>query len=218
MQNEDSLISEYLTFLNQKGFPCVAAKAAIKRGQVRCLVAGSITSARDDEKILRFLYNFIEEYRNARTLFHSAAIIFSESRIENEVMFDKFLWERLKALENLDRLNFDHDARVDADPNSTHYSYSLKQEAFFIIGLNPFTNRKSRCFAYPTLVFNPHAEFEKLRTANRYAQMKRVVRKRDVAFSGSLNPLLNDFGEASEVHQYSGLPHDANWKCPLHKK
>jgi FPC/CPF motif-containing protein YcgG len=133
-------------------------------------------------------------------------------------MFDALLWERLNALSTLDRLNFKHDSRVDADPTANHYSYSLKQEAFFIIGLNPFSSRKARRFAYPTLVFNPHAEFEKLKKANRYAQMKKIVRKRDLAFSGSVNPLLNDFGEASEVYQYSGVHHDENWKCPLHKK
>lgn len=218
MQNKESLISDYLTFLDQKGFPCVAAKAAISRDHIRCMVAGNMACPADDRKILEFLYVFVDNYRKSESSFHSAAIIFSEQGIRSEEMFDTLLWERLNALTVLDGLNFNHDSRVDADPSSSHYSYSLKQEAFFIIGLNPFSSRKARRFSYPTLVFNPHAEFEKLRKVNRYAQMKKIVRKRDLAFSGSVNPLLNDFGEASEVHQYSGVHHDANWKCPLHKK
>lgn len=218
MRNEDSLISEYLTFLNQKGFPCVAAKAAITRGQIRCMVAGSMACPADDHKILEFLYGFVDDYRKSETSFHSAAIIFSERGIQDETAFDKVLWERLNALYNLDRMNFAHDPRVNTDPDSKHYSFSIKEEAFFIIGLNPFSQRKARCFNYPTLVFNPHAEFEKLRKANSYGKMKEIVRKRDRAFSGSVNPLLSDFGEASEVHQYSGVHHDTTWQCPLHKK
>lgn len=58
-------------------------------------------------------------------------------------------------------------------------------------------SRLARQFKYPALVFNPHAEFEKRSQADRYEQMKKVVRKRDVVYSGSVNPMLKDFGEAS---------------------
>jgi FPC/CPF motif-containing protein YcgG len=218
MQNEDLLISDYFNFLNEKGFPCVAAKAAFTRGQIRCMVSHSMACPAYDHKILKFLYSFVDDYRNSKTSFHSAAVIFSKAAIDSEGTFDKLLWERLDALAELDRLKFKHDPRVDADPASTNFSYSLKEESFFIIGLNPFSGRKARRFEHPTLVFNPHAEFEKLRNSDRYSRMKQTVRKRDLAFSGSVNPLLSDFGESSEVQQYSGVRHDANWKCPLHKK
>ncbi len=45
--------------------------------------------------------------------------------------------------------------------------------------------------------------------------MKNAIRKRDVAFSGSVNPMLEDFGKTSEVYQYSGRNYDSNWQCPL---
>jgi uncharacterized protein len=196
----------------------VAAKAAIARDQIHCMVAGAIACPAHDRKILEFLYCFVDKYRTAKTPFHSAAVIFNDRGIESEAMFDTFLWIRLNALVAHDQLDFNHDPRVDADPASNHFSFSIKQEAFFIIGLNPFSGRKARRFEYPTLVFNPHAEFKKLRKTNRYNRMKETVRKRDHAFSGSVNPLLNDFGEASEVNQYSGMHHDASWKCPLHKR
>jgi FPC/CPF motif-containing protein YcgG len=48
--------------------------------------------------------------------------------------------------------------------------------------------------------------------------MKKVVRRRDELYSGSVNPMLKDFGEAPEVFQYSGKQYDSTWKCPLHHK
>jgi FPC/CPF motif-containing protein YcgG len=45
--------------------------------------------------------------------------------------------------------------------------------------------------------------------------MKDVVRKRDIAYSGSVNPMLTDFGNASEVYQYSGRKYEDTWQCPL---
>ncbi|MDQ3193559.1 MAG: YqcI/YcgG family protein, partial [Bacteroidota bacterium] len=105
--------------------------------------------------------------------------------------------------------------RVSNDPESINFSFSLKEEAFFIIGLNPSSSRPARKFKYPALIFNPHAQFEKLRESNRYEKMKSIVRKRDLVYSGSLNPMLKDHGISSEVNQYSGVNYSGEWQCPL---
>lgn len=213
--NEQPIIDEYLAFLDQRGFPCIAARAALKHGHIHCLVTGHMACPNDDHRILQFIYQFVDVYRKAKTPYHSVAIIFEEPVIENELLFDRLLWQRLTALRKMDDQNFRYDSRVEADPKSKKFSFSLKEEAFFVIGLHPASPRHSRHFRYPTLVFNPHAEFEKLRAANRYESLKGAVRKRDVAFSGSINPLLRDFGDSSEIFQYSGIHHDTTWKCPL---
>ncbi len=101
------------------------------------------------------------------------------------------------------------------NPSAPEFSFSLKEEAFFIIGLHPASSRPARQFKYPALVFNPHLQFEQLREANKYQSIKYAVRKRDIAYSGSINPMLTDFGEASEVYQYSGRKYDEQWQCPL---
>mgnify|MGYP001586067322 CR=1 FL=1 len=77
------------------------------------------------------------------------------------------------------------------------------------------SSRKARRFEYPAIVFNPHQQFEQLRRSKKYQAMRMMVRKRDERYSGSINPMLADFGEQSEVIQYSGRNYDANWKCPL---
>jgi FPC/CPF motif-containing protein YcgG len=209
------IIQEYLSFINAKEFPCIAAKAAVANQQVRCMVAGNMACPKDDYEILQFLYNFVDEYRHSKNIYYSAAIIFSGPNMYNEEMFDTLLWQRLNGLQHLDAQHYDYDNRVEADPASAKFSFSIKEEAFYIIGLHAESSRKARRFIYPTLVFNPHEQFEQLRASSKYDAMKNTVRKRDIALSGSVNPMLQDFGEASEVFQYSGRKYDDSWKCPL---
>lgn len=209
------IIEEYKAYLNNKKFPCIAARAALEKMQIKCLVAHHLCCPKDDQSILKFLYVFVGEYRQSEKFYHSAAIIFTGPEIHNEEMFDELMWQRLQALANLDAENYTYDKRVDADPASAKFSFSIKGEAFYIIGLHPLSSRLARRFRYPTLVFNPHAQFEKLRESNHYEKMKNIVRRRDVAYSGSVNPMLEDFGKASEVYQYSGRNYDENWQCPL---
>ena len=185
---------------------------------IRCFVAPDMTSSDDDGRILAFIYQFVETYRNSKESFHSAAVIFNNPQSISESEFESMLWTRLNSLAALDREHYEHDKRVDPDPESSRFSFSLKEEAFFIIGLHPSSSRKSRRFAYPAIVFNPHEEFERLKRTRRYESMKKVVRRRDEIYSGSVNPMLKDFGEAPEVFQYSGKKYDSKWKCPLHHK
>jgi FPC/CPF motif-containing protein YcgG len=215
MQTESEIIAAYSSFLSAREYPCIAAKASLARGQIHCMVAEHMACPADDSTILKFIYKFIDAYRTSGKSYHSVAVIFKLPHMEDELVFDNLLWQRLNALALMDRKTYAHDNRVDSDPASGKFSFSLKEEAFFVIGLHPASNRRSRRFTYPTLVFNPHAEFERLRKLNRYERMKKIVRKRDHAFSGSENPMLKDFGEASEVFQYSGVNYQADWKCPL---
>jgi uncharacterized protein len=215
MIQDENIINEYWDFLSQKGFPCVAAKAALARNHIKSMVVSHMACPAQDSEVLNFMYDFVDNYRASGNSYHSAAVIFKAPLQADEKVFDQLLWQRLKALASLDQSNYPHDHRVDADPSSPRYSFSLKKEAFFIVGLHPASERKSRRFKYPALIFNPHAEFEKLRRLNRYDKMKEVVRKRDVDYSGSVNPILDDFGNSSEVNQYSGMRHDSDWICPL---
>lgn len=201
-------------FIDDKIFPCVAAKAALTRDQMHIFVAGHLACPKDDRDILDFIYKFVDQYRAADNNFHTACIIFPETHPINEETFDGLLWSRLQALSDLDAQDYPYDMRVDADPSSPQFSFSLKEEAFFIIGLFPGSSRDARRFRYPVIVFNPHAQFEELRSLKRYDKMKNIVRKRDVALSGSINPMLQDFGNDSEVYQYSGMRYDKNWECP----
>src|SRR5687768_5669740 len=158
------IIDAYHRFLGKKEFACVAARAALAKEHIKCFVADHMACPKDDAAILHFLYQFIDYYRKTDEPFHSAAIIFKEPRIYSEDMFESLLWQRLQALSDMDAKTYGYDKRVDADPRSPQFSFSLKEEAFFLIGLHASSSRASRQFHYPSIVFNPHAEFEKLRS------------------------------------------------------
>lgn len=210
-----SIIKEFQDYINDKAYPCVAARAAMAREHIPCMVANYMACPKDDRNILQFLYHFVDDFRSATTTFHSAAIIFKGPELHSEEIFDSLLWQRLQSLARLDAENCVYDNRVNADPSSSDFSFSLGGEAFFIIGLHPASSRLSRQFKYPTLVFNPHAQFEQLRKTDRYENMKHIIRQRDIAYSGTINPMLADFGQSSEVYQYSGRQYDSEWQCPL---
>ncbi len=206
---------DYFTFLANMEFPCVAARAALSRDHIRVFVADHMACPKDDRSIIDFMYSFVDEFRNSTNLFHSAVVIFKGPDIFDEQMFDQLLWQRLQSFANIDSQQYNYDKRVSSDPTSKDFSFSIKEEAFYIIGLHPASNRGARRFKYPALVFNPHQQFVDLRSTNRYDKMKKIVRQRDTIYSGSVNPMLQDFGQSSEVFQYSGRKYDESWQCPL---
>lgn len=214
-QEQNIVAKEYFDFIQNRDFPCVAAKTAFTFNQIKYLVVDHLACPKDDAAILQFLYDFVDSYRNSEKLYHSAAIIFKGPENPTEAQFEEFLWQRLQSVSNLDARKYDYDKRVVADPASPDFSYSLKEEAFFVIGLHPGSSRRARQFKYPTLVFNPHDQFERIRAAERYDSLKQTIRKRDMAYSGSVNPMLEDFGQSSEVYQYSGKAYNEAWKCPF---
>lgn len=212
---EHIVITEYKTWLGNMQYPCIAARAALHAEQVDFFTASHLGCPADDDALLKFLYDFVDRYRRSKNSYLSAVSIFTGPETANEEMFDELMWQRLQSLADLDAKNYAYDSRVDKDTASSKFSFSIKGEAFYIIGMHPSSSRQARRFRYPALVFNPHDQFEKLRETHQYEKMKGVVRRRDTLFSGSVNPMLDDFGESSEVLQYSGRKYDENWKCPL---
>jgi FPC/CPF motif-containing protein YcgG len=215
VESKKIIIDSFLDFLRDKAFPCVSARAAVAREKISCLVVDHIACPKDDSSIVEFLHDFVDAYRSSKEIFSSAAIIFEGPLDITEELFDALLWKRLQALSNIDATNYFYDQRVDADPASANFSFSIKEEAFFIIGMHPASSRTARRFRYPTLVFNPHAQFEELKQKNKYNAIRNITRARDTAYSGSVNPMLDDFGRSSEAKQYSGKEYGAEWKCPF---
>jgi len=138
--------------------------------------------------------------------------------VANEHDWEKLLWEQLQSLHELDRQHHAWDASVSSDPEDKTFSFSFAETAFFIVGLHPASSRLARRFAYPTLVFNSHAQFERLRERGQFERLRQVIRVRDYNLQGSLNPNLTDYGEQSEARQYSGRAVEQHWKCPFHAR
>jgi FPC/CPF motif-containing protein YcgG len=214
-QDADRIASELRRFIAAPEFPCVGAKAALRRHQLSALVVSDIRSSASDLLIARRLQNFAVRYDRETHLFVSQAVVFRNCIGLSEEQFETHLWQRLNGLHAIDRHNFPWDADVESDPNSPHFSLSIGGKGFFVVGLHPNASRAARRFHYPTLVFNLHAQFERLREEGRYEQIRSKTLERDIALDGSVNPMLARHGEGSAAAQFSGRIVAKDWKCPF---
>lgn len=195
----------FADYIRSSGFPCVGAKAALVQDRITVMEAGDITDPRFDVEIYKGIERFIGTLERDTPVVQSLAVIYPASPEMDEAAFEAAMWERLQCLHNLDAIRGVEWAEdTDADPTSAHFSMSVAGEAFFVVGLHPGAHRPARCFRHPVMVFNSHDQFERMRADGRYDTMKRIIRKRDRALSGSINPVLEDFGNSSEAKQYSG--------------
>jgi len=172
------------------------AKAVLTKGMLRVHDYQSI------EDTLATMYEFIDLYREKPTRLSSFILTFNEKINFHD--FEKKFWDLIKNLHIEDKKNFSHDPRVDSDFKSSNFSFSLKSEAFFILALHPDSPRLSRRLSFPAIVFNPHQQFETLRKNGLFDKIRNLIRNRDKALQGYVNPMLSDFGEKSEIYQYTG--------------
>lgn len=207
---------ELLAAVADERFPCVGAKSAMARGMLRTIVCHSLESAWDDVRIHSELLEWARAYREDGGGLRSLAIIFERPGELTEERFEELMWERLQSLADKDKWRGQtYDRSVSPDPDDPQFCLSFGGAAFFVIGLHPNASRPARRVARPTLVFNLHDQFERLREEGRYEPMRKKIIKRDVALAGSVNPMLARFGEASSARQYSGRSVGDDWRCPF---
>ncbi|WP_184645209.1 guanitoxin biosynthesis heme-dependent pre-guanitoxin N-hydroxylase GntA [Sphingopyxis sp. JAI128] len=210
------LAQRFQAFIRDAEFPCVGAKSALARDQIRFVVGRDMRSAWDDLRIYPNLLDLAWSYAREPSLFHSLVVIFEEDGGLDEAGFEACLWDRLESLSRKDDwAGQPPDPRVSHRPDDPHFSLSFGGEAFFVVGLHPRASRPARRFERPALVFNLHDQFEKLREANVYETMRSKIIARDVALAGSANPMLARHGDVSEARQYSGRAVGPEWRCPF---
>ncbi len=217
--DEDTVLrgrEELLAAIADERFPCVGAKSAMARGTLRTLVCHSLESAWDDVRIHSELLDWALAYRKNPAGLRSLAVIFEGPADLDEERFEAAMWARLQSLADKDDWRGQpYDGSVSSDPDDPHFSLSFGGAAFFVIGLHPNASRPARRVPRPTLVFNLHDQFERLRNEGRYERMREAIVTRDVALAGNVNPMLARFGEVSEARQYSGRVVGEDWRCPF---
>ena len=213
---EHPLAQRFQSFVRDPEFPCVGAKSALAKQQMRFVVGRDIRSAWDDLRILPGLLDLEQSYRAEPTLFQSFVVLFEEDAGLDEAGFEANLWARLQSLTDKDEwLGQAPDPRVSIAPDDPHFSLSFGGEGFFVVGLHPRASRPARRFERPALVFNLHDQFEQLRAQGRYEKLRDSIIERDVALAGEANPMLAVHGTVSEARQYSGRAVDSDWVCPF---
>lgn len=208
------LVSEsFAGFAGSAGHPCLGARSVVHRGAYTLSLydrLGDRTSAGavcDD--LARFGAGVTADVLSSFVAVFRAPTAVSESR------FSALLWRQLQHMHDHDHTRFAWDERVSADPDNPHFSFSVGGSAYFVVGLHAGSSRWARRFAWPTLVFNPHQQFVAMRTAGRYDRVRSIIRGRDAALQGCVNPVLRDHGLRSEARQYAGDAVTDAWECPL---
>jgi len=178
----------------------------IRGGDVRC--------PQMDEPIVRVLQAFTGSAA-ADAIFVTRIALFESTPPLDEFQFERAMWQRLSAFHAIDRVDHEWDSSVSDDPQSPQFSLSIGGRAFYVVGLHPGSSRPARRFRCAALVFNLHSQFESLRADGRYEKLREAIIARDVAYSGSSNPMLAAHGTVSEARQYSGRQVGADWRCPF---
>ena len=206
-------------FIAHPSYPCVGAKSALGKGQIRYYHGRSLSSGWDDLALLLELQQFGRAYRRDTRLFSSFVAIFGGPLMASETNFERYLWERIQSLHEKDVwLSAPYDPQVSADPAAPDFALSIGGTAFFVVGLHPRASRKARRFERPALVFNLHDQFRRLRADGRYEKMRDTIIGRDRRWTGSVNPMLAPHGSVSEARQYSGRAVGGDWTCPFRPK
>ncbi len=211
-----SISRDFKNFILEENHPCIMANTVFQMDKYQLNVYEVLGSRKTADALMTDLKNYIAHYDFESKDFESFIAVFPEAEVVSEIEFENLLWRQLQFLHDMD--NSLWDPTVSDDPNNPNFSFSIGGKAFYVVGLHPQASRMARRAPYPTLVFNLHFQFEKLREMGVYHKVRDKIRERDTALQGNINPVLQDFGEESEARQYSGRQVGQNWKCPFHHK
>ena len=207
-------IGAFRGFVLNPDFSCVGAKSAAMHETCRFGIYDRLAGIGTTAGLSRDLYAFAREAADDGE-FHTFVAIFRGPITSDEEGFEQLLWAQLRMLNRVDAPHHAWAPDASGDPNDPHFGFSFAEKAFFIVGLHPHSSREARRFVWPTLVFNPHAQFRHLREEGRWAKLQQVIRNREEQLQGSLNPNLADYGTDTEARQYSGRAVEPGWHVPF---
>jgi uncharacterized protein len=206
-------VQAFRQFVSDPRFPCLGAKAAFNSNAQTIRVFNLLGSAESTDDLAAALSDFAESPAD----YASFIAIFEGPRETTEIEFEQFLWRQLRLLHEHDAAGADWAPNVASDPADPHFSFSFAGQALYVIGMHANSSREARRFPWPVLIFNPHEQFQRLRSDGKWQHMQETIRQRDLQLQGSINPMLSDFGEQSEARQYSGRVVEDNWHAPFPK-
>ena len=200
-------------FAGGDGHPCLGARSVVRRKSYDLHLYGRLGTVAAATALNGDLARFGTTVRHGELT--SLVAVFSEPTALTEARFSELLWRQLQRMHDLDCVDHAWDPSVSSNPDDPHFSFSIAGAAYFVVGLHAGSSRWARRFTWPALVFNPHAQFTDLRESGDYERLRTLIRGRDTALQGSVNPALRDYGTMSEAGQYSGRAVSNDWRCPL---
>jgi Uncharacterized conserved protein len=215
--NSHAVEDEFRAFVEAPVFPCLAAKGVVRQRGYSLGVYGAMGSAASTDSLAEDLGRFVASTPADGSSFASFVAVFRGRPPLTEDLFEQALWTQLSELHRVDRVA-EWDPSVSSDTEDPRFAFSFARRAFFVVGMHPRSGRIARQFSRAALVFNPHAQFERLRQEGRFDRLRSAIRERDLALQQEPNPSLADFGARSEAQQYSGKAAEPAWRCPFHPR
>lgn len=197
-------------------YPCTGAISTFSQRSYRFGLYPELACEDAVRAVCHDLYCFSHEFPSINDNFITFIAMFRGPVVQSEQDFEDLLWKQLQAMHLCDSNFFAWDEKVDSDPQSHRFSFSIGGRAMYVVGMHPKSSRIARTRPCPTMVFNLHDQFDRLRARGKFETMKQTIRAREMASQGSINPMLANFGEYSEARQYSGRSVPESWSCPFH--
>jgi hypothetical protein len=216
-QRRGEIEAAFRAFAGDAEYPCLAGRGVVRARRATVSVYGALGSLRSTRSLSRDLGHFLMAPARRDSPLRAFVAVFPARQPCDELAFEQALWRQLQLLHGRDRTRT-WDPSVGDDPDDARFAFSFAGRALFVIGLHAASSRVARRFQWPALVFNTHEQFDRLRATGHFDRLRAMVREREVALQGALNPNLADFGERSEARQYSGRRAEADWRCPFHRE
>lgn len=196
-------------------YPCLGARSVFNSGTVEIVVLGDM---RDPGSVVALADRLLAcaARSDPDGPFVSLVATFRAPIPQTEEEFERSLWTVLQRLADIDDRPWAEG--VSDDPGKPTFAFSFGGTAYFVVGLHPHASRIARRAPLPTMVFNLHAQFERLRAEGGFERMRDTIRRRDTALQGDTNPMAQDHGAASEAQQYSGREVEPDWRPPFSPK
>ena len=216
-KNAKQAKAAFTKFIIEANHPCLMAQTVFKKNQLRVRTYSDFGSKETAKQLLSDLQDYLANYDFDSKDFFTFIATFSTTENYSEKRFEELLWKQLQNIHLADDQEWDE--TVSSNPADKDFSFSIAGKAFYLVGLHPNSSRKARQAPMPSIAFNLHEQFEKLREMGAYQKVRDAIRTRDEKLQGHINPMLEDFGTGtSEAKQYSGRATNKEWKCPFHTK
>jgi uncharacterized protein len=177
--------SQFRALVLHTTFPCVGAKAAFHRGTYRFGMYPEMASPTATAGLCQDLRAFVAEQPAMGSNFATFIASFTGPQPEDWSHFDVRIRRQLQSLHDMD--SHEHDTSTRADSKSLRASFSFAGQAFFLVEFYAASPHWTRRFAWPTLVFNPRHQFERLREEGKFERFQQAVRARERALQESIN-------------------------------
>ena len=208
--------NQFKKFIIDNDHPCIMSQTVFGSENYRLNTYSNFGSENTALEILTDIKSYLESYDFSTNQFFSFIAVFENCSNYTEMEFENLLWKQLQKIH--EAVDVAWDKTVSNDPTNKSFSFSISGIAFYVVGMHPNSSRGARKSPKPSLIFNLHWQFEKLREMGVYTRIRDTIRKRDLQKNGSINPMLLDFGKRSEAPQYSGRVVENGWECPFKHK